>query len=83
MGRRHWKPLALIEEWDGFLKSYWGIFGAFNVVYPDAVYYAFYGLTPLGFGSLAPWWRRSRGAVPSGVVPLAVCVVLKLLAVAW
>jgi 4-amino-4-deoxy-L-arabinose transferase-like glycosyltransferase len=41
------QPLALLFEWDGFVKSLWGVFGAFNVIYPDAVYVAFYALTAL------------------------------------
>jgi 4-amino-4-deoxy-L-arabinose transferase-like glycosyltransferase len=81
--RRHWKPFALIVEWDGFLKSYWGVFGAFNVIYPDAVYTAFFALTLLGLGSLALWWRRSHRRVRSDVVLFALCVALNLLAVAW
>lgn len=40
-------PLALLFEWDGFVKSYWGVFGAFNIIYPDVVYRVFYGISLL------------------------------------
>lgn len=37
-------PVSLIEllpEWQGFRYSYWGVFGAFNVVLPDWLYRAY------------------------------------------
>ncbi|MBW1660460.1 MAG: hypothetical protein JRJ48_08195 [Deltaproteobacteria bacterium] len=37
--------LALFKEWSGFVKSFWGVFGAFNIVYTDTEYYIFYILT--------------------------------------
>jgi 4-amino-4-deoxy-L-arabinose transferase-like glycosyltransferase len=40
-------PLALLYEWDGFVKSYWGVFGGFNIIYPDLVYEAFYAVSLL------------------------------------
>ncbi len=40
--------LALAYEWDGFVKSYWGVFGLFNVIFSDQIYYGFYILTALG-----------------------------------
>ena len=41
------EPLALFKEWEGFVKSYWGVFGGFNVIYPDWVYYGFFALSAL------------------------------------
>jgi hypothetical protein len=39
--------LALPKEWDGFVKSFWGVFGAFNIIYSNTIYLLFYGLTAL------------------------------------
>ena len=39
--------LAIAREWDGCFKSYWGVFGNFNVIYPDAVYYGLMGFSSL------------------------------------
>ena len=62
--RPHIDPWALIREWDGFLKSYWGVFGAFNVIFPDCAYDTFFALTAIALGMLvaALWKSRERAA---------------------
>jgi hypothetical protein len=81
--RAHVQPLALLREWDGFVKSYWGVFGMFNVVFPEPVYWFFYLVTGLGLGSVA--WRvlRGRSALPHGLPLLALLSGTNLLAVAY
>ncbi len=75
--------LALVREWDGFLKSYWGVFGAFNVVYPEWIYFGFFALTVVLLGSLAVWIRRVRPGWDSPVVPLAILAGSNLVAVVY
>ena len=52
------EPLALLKEWDGFVKSFWGVFGGFNIVFPDWVYYVFFGLS--AFSLAAVFILRAR-----------------------
>lgn len=83
-GRASIEPLALLFEWDGFVKSYWGVFGGFNIIYADAVYGAFYGLSLVllalaAFGVLTLIRRRRQ---IEGVL-LALLIVTNLLAVAY
>lgn len=52
-------PLALVFEWDGFVKSYWGVFGGFNIIYPDLVYAVFYAISLL-MAALAGWGLLGR-----------------------
>lgn len=52
-------PLALLFEWDGFVKSYWGVFGGFNIIYPDIVYDIFYAMSLL-LVALAGWGLIER-----------------------
>ena len=52
-------PLALLFEWDGFVKSYWGVFGGFNIIYSDIVYDVFYAMSLL-FVVLAGWGLIGR-----------------------
>ncbi len=80
-GRASWQPLALLREWDGFIKSYWGVFGAFNVIYSDGVYTAFYAVTVLGLAAGLAGLLRRRGRDPR-VESLWVLAVINLLAVA-
>lgn len=80
-GRAVVEPFALVREWHGFIKSLWGVFGAFNIIYPDWTYHILYGLTAMLAG-LAVWAvRRRRGSVPTTVC--AVLVAANLLAVGW
>jgi 4-amino-4-deoxy-L-arabinose transferase-like glycosyltransferase len=82
-GRHGVRPWALLEEWTGFVKSYWGVFGAFNVVFPEPVYWLFYGLTAAGLAGIAWLLVRERGILPYGVPLLALVSVTNLLAVAY
>ncbi len=65
-GGRHPRPTfwQLLAEWPGFVKSYWGLFGAVNVPAPTWVYVALsvMGLLGLVGGPLYLWrlQRRSR-----------------------
>lgn len=45
--RSEFSAFALLQEWDGFVKSFWGVFGGFNIIYPDAAYLGFYILSAL------------------------------------
>lgn len=78
------EPFALLTEWDGFVKSYWGVFGGFNIIYPDAIYTAFYGLSLVLLGLAAfgvvTLIRRQRRV--DGVI-LTLLFVTNLLAVAY
>ncbi len=75
--------LALLREWEGFLKSYWGVFGAFNVVYPEWIYLGFFAITGLLTGSLGWWCVRDGGKARSRVVPLVIVAGANLLAVVY
>ena len=80
--RPSWQPLALLREWDGFVKSFWGVFGGFNVIYADGVYDAFFLLSALGVASvLVALARPGLGRDPR-VRALALLAAGNLLAVA-
>lgn len=82
-GRATFQPLALLREWDGFIKSYWGVFGAFNVIYRDGVYFAFFAVTALGLAAGLAWLlRRPRPWDPrlESLCALALCNVLAVAA---
>lgn len=75
-------PFALVREWDGFIKSYWGVFGAFNVIFPDWVYLTFYAITALGFAASCAFLLTRRRRAAAGVWLLAAVSVLNVLALA-
>ena len=57
----------LLTEVESFLRSWWGVFGAMNVLLPDAVYFLLNGLGLLGligFGAYLVVWLAGR--VPRG-----------------
>lgn len=57
------QPLALVREWGGFFKSFWGVFGGFNIVYPGWVYLLMLWLTiALLLGAALLVGRRPRDA---------------------
>jgi len=72
-------PFALFREWDGFVKSYWGVFGGFNVIFPDGVYIAFYAMTVAGLAAAAGATVRFRS---QGAPWLAALLVLNFAACA-
>lgn len=80
--RPSWQPLALLREWDGFVKSFWGVFGGFNVIYPDGVYHGFFVLTALGAASTLVLLVRPGVGRDPRVRALALLVACNLLAVA-
>jgi 4-amino-4-deoxy-L-arabinose transferase-like glycosyltransferase len=81
--RSHTEPLALFREWSGFLKSYWGVFGAFNIIYPDEIYYLFYCLTAGLFGCAVIYLMRYRKDLSRRFCFLVLMVGLNFLAVLW
>jgi 4-amino-4-deoxy-L-arabinose transferase-like glycosyltransferase len=83
-GRGDLVPLALLFEWDGFVKSIWGVFGGFNIIYPDGVYYAFYAMSLLLVG-LAGWglMAQMRTRRPAEALFLAALVAVNLAGVAY
>ena len=71
-------PFALFREWDGFIKSYWGVFGGFNVIFPDGIYFAFYALTAMGLvaaaiGALGYFRQGSSWLAALLVLNIAAC----------
>ena len=77
---RDW--FALFREWGGFQKSFWGVFGAFNVIYPGWVYALFGVLTVAGAAAVVRAWFAG-GFEPRGTaVLLAALVGANLAAVA-
>jgi hypothetical protein len=83
MTRARVQPLALVREWSGFIKSYWGVFGAFNVIFPESVYRFFYLLTGVGIAGAVAVLVRGRSALPRGVVLLALLSLTNLIAVMY
>ncbi|GIV84489.1 MAG: hypothetical protein KatS3mg052_1496 [Candidatus Roseilinea sp.] len=80
--------LELIGEWDGFLKSYWGLFGAVNIPMDAWIYAALQFLLILaGFGllfALFGWLRRMRGvARPSAILDARALMLLMLFSAFW
>lgn len=66
----------------GVFKSWWGVFGWFNVVYPDALYTLFTAVSAAALIGLAfRWWRERRHAV-YGLLVLWTAVFLTEL-IAW
>jgi hypothetical protein len=65
-GPRPYVPstLALIDEWDGFFKAYWGLFGAVNIPMHEPVYVALEVMLVLaGIGlllAIGAWLARTR-----------------------
>jgi 4-amino-4-deoxy-L-arabinose transferase-like glycosyltransferase len=81
--RPHIRPLALADEWSGFVKSYWGVFGAFNVVYPEPVYWLFYLVTAIGIAGVACLVVRRGRALAGGLSMLLLLSATNLVAVAY
>ncbi len=66
----------------GVFKSWWGVFGWFNVVYPDALYTLFTAISAAALIGLAlRWWRERRHAA-YGLLVLWTAVFLTEL-IAW
>jgi hypothetical protein len=82
-GRPAWDPFALVREWSGFFKSSWGVFGAFNVVYPEPVYYGFAALTCFLFVSFAVWMSTPSARRMTARWTLVAMIAINLAAVAW
>jgi hypothetical protein len=92
-GAREVLPSAgeLIGEWDGFIKSYWGLFGAVNIPMPLWIYAALNGLLMLaGVGlllvasdGLRRLRQRSPTSLPAQLQALAALVCLGTFAVAF
>lgn len=72
VGRRD-TPATLAQLWserEGFVWSFWGVFGAMNVIYPPWVYDVLNALS--GMALLGIVWRMMRGKVsPAGWRALA------------
>jgi len=81
--RPHADPWALIREWDGFVKSYWGVFGGFNVIYPDCVYSTFFALTAVALIAASVFLFRRRPPAGRGAWLLALASAFNVLAVAY
>ncbi len=83
-GRRA-KPASwqqLLDEFEGFRMSFWGVFGGFNLVAPRWVYRVYDGLmlaALLGWGVLA--WRRRGRRWSSRLWPVLVLAVWVLILV--
>ncbi len=66
-GRRSATVSDLLREWEGFRRSFWGVFGWMNVVMPSSLYIALdlwalgVGLGLVGFMVLSPTLRRREG----------------------
>ncbi len=82
-GRAIPDPWALLREWDGFLKSYWGVFGAFNVIYTDIVYEFFFGLTALAVGAVLVFVIRRGRANDAWSALLLLFSILNIVAVGY
>jgi len=69
---------ALIQEASGFIKSYWGVFGMFNVIYSDGVYGMFYGLTAMAVAviGVARWRRQQSGDLPDILIAFSLLTLL-------
>lgn len=80
--RASWQPLAVLREWSGFVKSFWGVFGAFNVIYPDSVYWGFYALTIFGALAITSLAIHARLRKDVRLQAMGVLVVANLSAVA-
>ena len=82
-GRAVADPWALLREWDGFIKSYWGVFGAFNVIYPDWVYRVFFGVSAAAV--VMTGWQLVTRRLRAGWLPLVLLFfsVLNLAGVAY
>ena len=70
-------------EFSGFLKSYWGVFGAFDVIYPDWVYACFFWLSGALTALSIIYFVTSYRSLPSGLSLLAVISVTNFGALIW
>jgi 4-amino-4-deoxy-L-arabinose transferase-like glycosyltransferase len=80
-GRAAFSPLALAREWSGFFKSFWGVFGAFNVVYPEWIYLLLLIATLTLAAAVGTLWLGQPRSRPLLVILLVVAA--NLAAVAW
>jgi 4-amino-4-deoxy-L-arabinose transferase-like glycosyltransferase len=78
-------PIALLRplEWSGFLKSYWGVFGAFDVIYPGEVYYLFFFITAGLFGCSCYFLIRHRRNLKSAYAWLVIIFGANFFALIW
>lgn len=79
-GRSSWQPFALLAEWEGFFKSFWGVFGAFNIIYPEWIYRLLLALTVSLMA--AAGWMLVRQREPRHLLLFA-AVATNLAALAW
>jgi 4-amino-4-deoxy-L-arabinose transferase-like glycosyltransferase len=74
----------LKSEFQGFRLSYWGVFGGFNVIAPQPVYWVYDLLVVAGMAGWAAWLIRRRGQWRSPaaerLLVLAVWILLVLVA---
>ncbi|WP_322798855.1 hypothetical protein [Thermoflexus sp.] len=65
VGRRSASLTDLIREWEGFRRSFWGVFGGMNVVMPGGIYSVLDAFTiASAIGFLGFLWRSMRGNAP-------------------
>ncbi|MDR3467163.1 MAG: hypothetical protein P4M07_14605 [Xanthobacteraceae bacterium] len=81
--RIHPDIFALFREWSGFYKSYWGVFGAFNVIYPDWVYFLYLGLSALLAALLLGYCVKYRRTMPPGLDLLLLVMATNCAALVW
>ena len=82
-GRPVMDPWALLREGEGFVKSFWGVFGAFNIIFPEPIYYLLFLLTAAGI-LLTGLRRLAPRSLSCHRLPLlAGLPILNLLAVGW
>ncbi|MFQ5612668.1 MAG: glycosyltransferase family 39 protein [Anaerolineae bacterium] len=88
-GRRA-EPANLLAEFEGFRISYWGLFGAVNIIAPTWIYRALDALTALGGLGLGVWLVRKRlspaangGSIGAGLLLLAWVLIVLLGLIRW
>jgi hypothetical protein len=83
--RDHTDLLALFRplEFSGFYKSYWGVFGAFDVIYPDWIYAFFLGLSAALVVLLVAYCARNFRTMPTGMDLLLLAMMTNLVALVW
>jgi 4-amino-4-deoxy-L-arabinose transferase-like glycosyltransferase len=75
--------LALFREWSGFYKSYWGVFGAFDVIYPDWVYFSLLGLSAFLVALLLGYCIKYVRTMPAGLELLLLVILMNVAALIW
>ena len=80
--REHYMPLAVFREWSGFLKSYCGVFGGFNVIYPDWIYSVLFAIMFVGASSFVAFLVQTRLAVSRDLYWLVLLAVINFVTLA-